>query len=421
LTNETAREQELMKRKKWLKTAVLYAVTAAIILIALFTTGKIGGEQELDLDDEGSDIVQDPFTVEEYHEDVIPATVDAGLQYNYGFVWKVPPYLEYEEIWYCRWCEVYYDNNFLIINPETGLTDNEQYGGHGASIANFVYDEKKDLYGWYVMYDGGEDLKLCAGKDFPFEVKEWFQEDLAQGLVAFQKIDSKKIIKPDFDNEKYSYDLSDAYISKEYAIANGITFITDFIYDDLNRWGAYIPYYIGNSIINVRLDGNWLILDKDGCIVIPFYFEDIFLIDDNFVFAKINGKYGILDVGKTAEIVGEIEFIENGRAGRHWSEADCPFEPNEHGIEVPVGVTSISSKEEALKIGLEIIENHRNNTMSPDYILFTVEHYTAENTWVFYYSIEQRDVPFEEQMIGEGIGVAVDGNSGEILKAWAEE
>jgi hypothetical protein len=44
----------------------------------------------------------------------------------------------------------------------------------------------------------------------------------------------------------------------------------------------------------------------NGNIALPFIFDDIEFIDNKYIFAKYNGKYGILDVEKTSlAIVGK--------------------------------------------------------------------------------------------------------------------
>ena len=50
----------------------------------------------------------------------------------------------------------------------------------------------------------------------------------------------------------------------------------------------------------VSLDGNWGVAEIRGDNLIPFIFEDLVFIDDNTAFAKYGGKYGILDLTRTA-------------------------------------------------------------------------------------------------------------------------
>jgi hypothetical protein len=46
----------------------------------------------------------------------------------------------------------------------------------------------------------------------------------------------------------------------------------------------------------VKINNKWGIIDKNANILAPFEFEHITFIDKNSVFAKYNGKYGVLRV-----------------------------------------------------------------------------------------------------------------------------
>jgi len=55
----------------------------------------------------------------------------------------------------------------------------------------------------------------------------------------------------------------------------------------------------------------WGILDTNGSISVPFVFDAILLIDEETAFAKYNGKYGILDIEKTAMSLQRLIDGEN--------------------------------------------------------------------------------------------------------------
>ena len=80
-----------------------------------------------------------------------------------------------------------------------------------------------------------------------------------------------------------------------------ITFISEFIYDYVNEYNLYFVYRRANNIIAMRLDDKWGVIDKDGNTAVPFCFEDVLVIDEETVFAKYEGKYGILDVKAAIE------------------------------------------------------------------------------------------------------------------------
>ena len=236
-----------------------------------------------------------------------------------GFVWRVAPELEYELIYRCL-CGFYSYELWNVPDPppgidtKTGLIGDEMHGGHGGGAALYLYDEGRNLYGYYGHDEGGEFFEMWPEDDFLLH-HNWF----ADVLKTFQKIDSSlvKSEKIEYGTNEWDffteYDLSDAFIDEKHAIALGTTFVSDFIYDQFDRYSDY-PYFNGSPLylygfspnyIAVRLDGEWGIIDKDGNTAVPFRFEDILIIDEETAFAKINGRYGILDVNKTAESIGE--------------------------------------------------------------------------------------------------------------------
>ena len=210
-----------------------------------------------------------------------------------GFAWRVEPTLEYKSIFYCPDCDVFSIDQEKKLDAKTGMVINDEiHGGHGGSGSNYLYDEKKKLYGCYTFGEGEESFDMLTGDDF-------LERDGIK-LRAFQKIDSEKVIVTEEDWGP-SYAFSKAYINKKYALAYGITFVSDFIFDDISESYSLHNNWRIIDLFALRLNGKWGVLDKEGNAVVPFCFEDILLIDEKTAFAKYNGKYGILDINKTTE------------------------------------------------------------------------------------------------------------------------
>ena len=242
-----------------------------------------------------------------------PALVQEPLIDENGFVWRVAPELEYEMIYSCG-CGFYSYELWEApgIDTKTGLVSDEMHGGHGGGGANYLYDEGKNLYGFYGQDESGEHFLMWPEDEF-LQKYTW----RADRLWTFQKIDSS-LVKANIKEAEWGsytvHDLSGAFITEKHAVAQGTAFISDFIFDHFDRYSDY-PFFGGGPLyyygattdfIAVRLDGEWGIIDKEGNTAVPFRFEEILFIDEETAFAKINGKYGILDVNRTVESIEEV-------------------------------------------------------------------------------------------------------------------
>lgn len=211
-----------------------------------------------------------------------------------GFVWKIPPILEYYKIYHCSECGAFSteDHSGNELDVKTGQKLNKFFGGHGGGSSRLFYDENKELYGWYCNSEDDESFDLWPKDEF-LQKNTWFSDR----LNAIQKINSDKVKVEEHGEGEWvikRYFLEEACINKKHAIAYGATFVTDFIYDYEDDKENNV-----RNIIVVRLNDKWGILDKDGNVVIPLCFEDIILIDEETAFAKYTDKYGILDINKT--------------------------------------------------------------------------------------------------------------------------
>ena len=202
-------------------------------------------------------------------------------------VWAVAPILEYEGVYYCAECKVFSADWENTLDIKTGKPNGFHYG-HGGWHRWHIYDAAKGLFGIYDRGDTTPQLKLYPLSEFASRFPY-----LANKTSVWYKIDSTMI------TQVYD-DWEDAYIDKvelgKCAIAYDNKLVSDFIYDN----GEMHSGRLYNNIIAVQKGDNWGIADKDGNIAAPFIFEHAISINDNTAFAKYNGKYGILDVGKTA-------------------------------------------------------------------------------------------------------------------------
>jgi hypothetical protein len=212
------------------------------------------------------------------------------------FVWQVKPTLAYDIIYYCQICDVFgnQDHAGYKLNTSTGQKTEPWEAGHGGGGLYLLYDEKKDLYGYYSYSEGDQNFEMWSGADFLANLS-W----RANMLNAFRKIDSDKVLAMESEAALF-YDISGAYTNDKYALAYGITFVSDDIYD-VDEYYHLSFVYKDFDFIAMRLNDKWGILDKNGIIAAPFLFDDILLIDKETAFAKYGGKYGILDVVKTSE------------------------------------------------------------------------------------------------------------------------
>jgi len=112
--------------------------------------------------------------------------------------------------------------------------------------------------------------------------------------IDFSKIRTRVVYDDYYGGEATLYDFTGAYTGKV-AVANGVRFVTDFIYDATEQ----LREFVRNDIVAVKKDGKWGIVNKYGNIVAPFVFDHAISIDNDTAFAKYNGRYGILDMRRT--------------------------------------------------------------------------------------------------------------------------
>jgi len=206
-----------------------------------------------------------------------------------GVTWLVPPTFAYEAVLHCPL------HGFLAyggywIDEKTGEETGESCG-HGVGWTDFLYDAQEDRF--------GANTRNETDWSFDFYSKEEFETefyDFMNNVNPYSGIDSTKVrLVPVYaDDGKYvlynEYEIDDGAFSGKTAVAYGCDFVTEFIYDEYERWRR------PNDIIAVAIDGKWGILNKEGNIAAPFVFDHAISIDNTTAFAKYEGLYGIISL-----------------------------------------------------------------------------------------------------------------------------
>ncbi|MCL2387806.1 MAG: WG repeat-containing protein [Defluviitaleaceae bacterium] len=222
-----------------------------------------------------------------------------------GFVWRVPPTLEYTRIHFCC-CGMFF-NEWIDgeeVDPVTGLLIGYNHGGHcGLGIIRLVYDRERNLFGETGHYWG---LHGADGMH-PFEeIAERGRLDwaIAGRLNYVQAVDSSRREYWDDDewfksaHGHYPWQLtSEAFLGSFAVMYNG-EFVTDFIFDGGYIYRVGISNYLWRSssqIISMRMNGKWGIVDLNGNETAPFIFDRILVIDNQTAIAVYNGNYGLID------------------------------------------------------------------------------------------------------------------------------
>jgi hypothetical protein len=282
-----------------------------IIAIILLVFAVSACNKNYTTDDTVHPLEEGPITAQQQEEDLsaddllngdvitMPTYTDEN-----GFAWRVLPEFEYEQITFCIECGSVFGTGHsgVAIDPVTCQIIAPWRTGHGIDWTDYLYDEIKNLYGYYDHGECGEYFDMYTSDMFPYE-----------GIIAFQKIDSDKVTEEE-GADGWGPHYSIAKLSDKYAIAYDTKFVSDFIYDVDDIYGYCFAFRV-KDIIAVQLDNYWGVIDKDGNTAVPFKFDHIFLIDEESAFAKYDGKYGILDVyGKSSYTIPKPESTDESAA-----------------------------------------------------------------------------------------------------------
>lgn len=99
----------------------------------------------------------------------------------------------------------------------------------------------------------------------------------------------------------------------------------------------------------------------------------------------------------------------------YWEQVEFPIDLSK--IDFQTSFKQISTNEEAIEVGHNLLEVCKRNKVFVSFELHTVIHSTRDNIWQFEYSVERG-----EQLTLSSVGyIAISGNNCEIIKAWIEE
>lgn len=174
-----------------------------------------------------------------------------------------------------------------LINPKTGeLLDEElpPMGGGGGCIA---YDRDKNI--WATIGSDGGFLTSYGS------LNEIYEDDLYMGWPVFLKYRSvfhvcEIELPPSFQVGDTAESLE--YDSRRYALADRKGLITDFVYDEFDRYSYVSPTMI--PLFAVRQGDKWGFVDGTGKTIVPFEFDGAVSVDHETAFVKEKGKWGII-------------------------------------------------------------------------------------------------------------------------------
>ena len=230
-------------------------------------------------------------------------------------VWLVEPTLEYNYIYYCAMCNLFgperpesgintsgIERDTNLLNVEANLAkykyeNGSAYvsAGHGGRTDWYFYDSNKDGFLICSSGEGWWSIEYFTRDEFVNEI--YWNRIIA---VRETDIDLSKINgEYDPDNDELWRSLFKSHDGDKYTLMSGGRFISGFIYEDFkSRGDRYMP----RDFIDVNSNGKWGIVNRNGTPTVSFSFEDIEFINDDFAFAKYNGKYGVLDLKATMQI-----------------------------------------------------------------------------------------------------------------------
>jgi len=203
------------------------------------------------------------------------------------------------------------NSNWELIDPVTGqFMVGLEHGGHGGPGPEWVFDPARGLFG-HPSYGYGyhRNIGMFPTAEFASVIRGFFTDDQVinwlesqtSGLLVVQSVDSSRRTTENAWGEQEWWNLSDDAFSGRFALMYNRELVTDFIFDGGQPWWHRFTFDGGGAgrnrnFIPVIRDGNWGMVNRNGNTVLPFVFENLILIDENTAFARVNGRYGILDL-----------------------------------------------------------------------------------------------------------------------------
>ena len=221
---------------------------------------------------------------------------------GYTIAWRVLPTLEYERIYQCNCLDFFIEGQ--SIDTTTGQLTESYHNGHGGHMSMpFVFDLERGLFGHPGVNTDGvpfmidvhpldefEDSLLDSGLLDNMD-SEWFFQ-ITRRFFAVENVDSTLRERLEERYGGFIMLTPNAHLGS-FALMYNRELLTDFIFDEVPP-----PYSLAGP---ARRQGNWGVMNNQGCTIVPFVFEHILLINEHTAFAKYDGTYGILDLRYTLE------------------------------------------------------------------------------------------------------------------------
>ena len=118
------------------------------------------------------------------------------------------------------------------------------------------------------------------------------------------------------------------------------------------------------------------------------------------------------------DIMEDIHMTEIRRCSIDWNQIQFPVNLDE---DILKKIKPIDTNQIAIDIGTNMIEELHGDRKLSEYALVSITHSTEDNVWCFEYSIDQRSVDVDNLIDCGCLYIAIDGNKGELIKAWIEE
>jgi hypothetical protein len=198
---------------------------------------------------------------------------------------------EFDSIFICfgdpKYCTYVQDFIDLIPDAEAvGKVLDEHYGWiikHEMIPRYYFYDEEMGLFARLDIYLMSGNLVLYTPEEF-----------VSDALLSVRKIDlsafefnAEGVFNADWEDFEHLFD-------GNIALVRGGEFITGYIFDPQHTWWfGDLPH---NGYIPLKQGGRMGILDKDGNTVLPFMFEDVVIINEGLAFARVDGKFGVVEI-----------------------------------------------------------------------------------------------------------------------------
>ena len=252
----------------------------------------------------------------DWHEASRTVLVSSSPMYV-SLTWRVQPTLEYVSVRLCS-CGLFFEgSDWDSIDPVTGLHSEIAAHGHGGPGAEWVYDPARGLFG-HPSYGEGYHSNIgmfplagfessVRGLSLSLSHTDWLLSS-TDGLLVVQSVDSSLRTTEDArEGVENWWNLTEGAFSGRFALMYDRELVTDFIFDGGQPWWHSFTDDGGGAgrklnAIPVSRNGQWGMVDRSGNTVLPFIFENLVRIDENTAFARLDGRYGILDLHATMNL-----------------------------------------------------------------------------------------------------------------------